>query len=175
MQNSQFITDLSATHLEGKWWKLKEPLVYYSQLDNSTIIVPPNFVTDFASVPRFPLAYLIAGNTAHKESAIHDKGYRWGATSRSTEDNIFYEAMRLRSSQRLNQNNFFKFGRFIRNNIMYATVALFGSFSYKNRPGCLDYRFCNNENCITESCQYYYPNWRKTYKKGFHPNILDEL
>jgi hypothetical protein len=52
-------------------WRLRQDLGYNSQI-YGLIIVPMGFETDFASVPRVPLAYWLTGDTAHKSAVIHD-------------------------------------------------------------------------------------------------------
>lgn len=74
-------------------WELLAPLTYVSP-DGHEITVPAGYVTDFASVPRLPLAYLLTGNTAHRASVVHDWLYETGATDRREADRIFRLAMR---------------------------------------------------------------------------------
>lgn len=52
-------------------WRTQGELIY---LDNKgrTWAVPAGFVTDFASVPRLPLMYWLAGDTAHMSAVLHD-------------------------------------------------------------------------------------------------------
>lgn len=52
-------------------WKLLTELAYYSKI-HGLIIVPAEYVTDFASVPRLPLAYWLTGDTAHASAVVHD-------------------------------------------------------------------------------------------------------
>lgn len=54
-------------------WVITKPLRYYSAILNRIIEVEPGFLTDFASVPRIPVAYLLFGDTSHKAAAVHDK------------------------------------------------------------------------------------------------------
>lgn len=76
----------------GGMWELSEPLVYYSTLYDTTVTVPTGFRTDFASVPRLPLAYLLAGDTAHRPATVHDYLCRTDYP-RDRADRIFLEAM----------------------------------------------------------------------------------
>jgi len=73
-------------------WRVTLPLVYESDIAG-TIAVPAGFVTDFASVPRIPVAYWLAGDTAHAPAVIHDFLYSTGETSRATADAVLCEAM----------------------------------------------------------------------------------
>lgn len=93
MDHSRFITNIKAEKI-NEHWKLLDDLVYYSEILQATITVPAGFETDFASVPRIPLAYLIAGNTAHGPAVVHDYQYRKGDVTREQADDIFYEGMK---------------------------------------------------------------------------------
>lgn len=78
-------------------WLLLSDLGYASaQLPEGEIWVPKGFVTDFASVPRVPMAYLIAGNKGHGAAVIHDwlcrNGYELGIP-RDVADKVFHEAL----------------------------------------------------------------------------------
>lgn len=72
-----FLTDLKAEKVHevdglGRAnWRLLAPLVYSSRL-RGLIVVPKGFKTDFASVPRLPLAYALTGDTAHASAVVHD-------------------------------------------------------------------------------------------------------
>lgn len=89
-----FLTELRARLIGEDEWALDAPLVYNSDVANMIIRVPNGFVTDFASVPRLPLAYLLTGDTAHKAAVIHDYLYRSKKISRKNADLVFLEAMK---------------------------------------------------------------------------------
>jgi hypothetical protein len=73
---SKFLTELDARLKDDdKVWVIGRSLVYESDLLGK-IIVPVDFETDFASVPRVPIAYELFGDRAHRESVIHDYLYR---------------------------------------------------------------------------------------------------
>lgn len=90
-----------------------------------TITVPVGFVTDFASVPRLPLTYLIAGNTGHWAATVHDLLYRWGVVSRKDADIVFKEALNVKLEQK-NLGKLSYFGGSIRTLSMYSMVRTFG-------------------------------------------------
>ncbi|MFA5377511.1 MAG: DUF1353 domain-containing protein [Dehalococcoidia bacterium] len=96
---SEFLTDLDIHEIDDDCvWELDKALVYLSDLIGK-ITVPNGFQTDFASVPRVPIAYMFFGNKAHRESVIHDFLYRADSVplvSRELADNIFFEAMECR-------------------------------------------------------------------------------
>jgi hypothetical protein len=172
--NSKFIGNLDARHLEGKWWMLLEPFAYYSAKFDITICAPAGFVTDFSSVPRWPIIYWFAGGTGNQESVPHDVGYRW-FNERWMFDYMFFEGGQVRSTLRTNQNNLYKIGRFIRTTGMSCGVVIGGFTSLSNLPGCLDYRhkdICKKENRICEECDNYYPAWIFCKMTGYQPDIL---
>jgi len=79
-----FLTDLSVTPLDRsdhgrRLWRLDaEFQCEVLGVRHCTISVPAGFVTDFASVPRLPLTWLLAGDVAHKSAVVHDYLYRTG-------------------------------------------------------------------------------------------------
>lgn len=79
-------------------WRLLEPLSYDSPRLGRTVTVPAGFVTDFASVPRLPLAFLMAGDKAHEAAVVHDWLYTTHETDRATADAVFRDAIRERHS-----------------------------------------------------------------------------
>jgi hypothetical protein len=74
-------------------WLLLCPLVYESDLAGITICAPEGFVTDLASVPRLPFAYMLTGGIGHAAAVIHDCLYTTHVTDRKTADDIFHEAL----------------------------------------------------------------------------------
>jgi hypothetical protein len=79
-------------------WNIDSPLIFESDILGK-IIVPQNFQTDFASVPRVPIAYTMFGDRAHMESVIHDYLYRKDSVPQATysqANDVFLEAMKVR-------------------------------------------------------------------------------
>ena len=76
-------------------WKLLQPLVYQSDKLGRHVTVPAGFVTDYASVPRLPFAFWLAGDTAHEAAVVHDWLYTSHEVDRATADAVFAEAMRV--------------------------------------------------------------------------------
>ncbi len=78
-------------------WRLTAPLAYESETVR-IITVPDGFETDFASVPRLPLAYWLTGDTAHASAVVHDylcrEWYPVGKITWSRAADIFGEAMK---------------------------------------------------------------------------------
>jgi len=73
----KFLTKLHVELLDAKTdagedlFMLLEPLIYESNTVGM-IIVPRGFVTDFTSVPRVPIAYMLAGGVAKEAAVLHD-------------------------------------------------------------------------------------------------------
>lgn len=97
---SRFLTELEVELInDDTIWRLKCPLMYQSDLLNCTLVVPAGFETDFASVPRVPIAYTLFGDRAHREAVIHDYLFRSDsipAVSFMDANIVFLEAMTLR-------------------------------------------------------------------------------
>jgi len=96
---SKFLTDLDARLKDDDAvWVLDSPLIYESDL-LGLVEVPAGFETDFASVPRVPVAYWFFGDRAHRESVIHDYLYRIDSVPQATlsqANDVFFEAMACR-------------------------------------------------------------------------------
>lgn len=96
---SAFLTKLTVTELDDSsndgrgTWQLEAPLVYESDIAKKTITVPVGFVTDYASVPRLPIAYLLVGGIAHKAAVIHDWLYTSHEVDKATADLVLKEAV----------------------------------------------------------------------------------
>lgn len=74
-------------------WILDSELVYFSEITGGKIIVPSGFSTDFASVPRIPIIYLVYANRGRMAAVVHDFLYRNASFDRATCDAIFREAL----------------------------------------------------------------------------------
>jgi hypothetical protein len=57
------------------------------------ITVPENFTTDFASVPRIPIAFTLFGSKAKRSAVLHDYLYTTKPFSREECDKAFLCAM----------------------------------------------------------------------------------
>jgi len=99
----KFITQLrveqvsEATSMKPAIWRLTEPLIYESS-KLGLIIVDRGIETDFASIPRIPIAYLIAGGRNNAAATLHDNLYGTHNTGRDfpvtrlQSDNLIFEA-----------------------------------------------------------------------------------
>lgn len=93
---AQFLTPLRGEWLDDQRYQLTEDLVYQSDVAKQTFTIPAGFVTDFASVPRLPVIYLLFGGRAHHESVPHDFLYQTHKTGKVMADRVFLEAMDCR-------------------------------------------------------------------------------
>jgi len=84
------------------------------------LTVPAGYVTDFASVPRLPLAYLLAGNTAQASAVVHDFLYEMKAP-RAWADDVFAAAMEAEGVAAW------------RRGLMWSAVRLFGRSRHGKR------------------------------------------
>jgi hypothetical protein len=89
---ARFHTKLRVERVAEDEWVLTDLLAFSSAILDRMIIVPAGFVTDFASVPRLPLAYLLFGNVAQEAAVVHDFLYSTGACPRKLADDVFAEA-----------------------------------------------------------------------------------
>ena len=84
----------SLTNRDGRQlYELLANLAYLSDVADRIITVQAGFVTDLASVPRYPLIYDAFGDIAQDPAVIHDYLYSTGLTSRETADSVLLEAM----------------------------------------------------------------------------------
>nr|WP_306456590.1 DUF1353 domain-containing protein [Paraburkholderia bryophila] len=81
-----------ATNSGRGTWRLTSPLVYQSAVAKLKFTVPVGFETDFASVPRTPVAFLLTADSAHEASALHDWLYTEHPVAREVADAVLREA-----------------------------------------------------------------------------------
>lgn len=112
--------------LSYRKWIIKTE--YHYQVSNHLIIVPVNFVSDLASIPKIFWCFLEPyGKNYVKASVIHDYLYSiksietYKALSRKEADKIFLEIMKI--------EGVFIFKRYI----MYISVRIFGSFFFRKK------------------------------------------
>ena len=121
---AKFLSELSVELLNAdSVWLVTRPLKYQSDI-LGYIEVPMGFQTDFASVPKIPIAYELFGDRAHREAVIHDALYRSdfpGNVSFMTANRVFLEAMQIREK-----------AFYIRYPMFWGT-CLGGYFSYHKR------------------------------------------
>jgi hypothetical protein len=118
-----FQTPLEVRQLDAKNWELTAPLIFYSPTLERSVVVPTGFVTDFASVPRWPFIYWFTGGTAEAPAVLHDYFYRTNTEdlTRAGADALLAEAM--------DSVGYWK----IRTWMMWAGVRIGGYWSYDTR------------------------------------------
>lgn len=95
---SKFLSKLDVRLVDGDAndgrgaWALDSDLVYASDVAGATFTVPRGYVTDFASVPRWPAAYWLFGDTSHAAAVIHDYLYTQKRVPRALADRVLREA-----------------------------------------------------------------------------------
>ena len=115
--NVNFLTTLDVRDIDNHYWQLLAPFVV--KVDGKLIYVPAGFITDFASVPRLPLTFMLFGNIGHRGAVVHDYLYSTGEVSRAEADAIFKALLRAEGV-----------GAF-RAGAMYLGVRIGGAFDYK--------------------------------------------
>ena len=133
----KFLTSLVGEWIDDDRFRLTQELVYQSPIfrkqqfsagvgkliDCDGILrIPKNFVTDFASVPRVPIAYMLFGDRAHHESVPHDYIYQTHIAPKAIADKMFLEAMGARGKP-----------WYVRYP-MYQGVVIGGGSSYRSGP-----------------------------------------
>jgi hypothetical protein len=90
----KFLDPLVLTELDDRWWRVAAEFRYDSAVARCRLIIPEGYVSDLASVPRLPLAWLLAGDTARKAGLVHDFCYSIHQPgNRALADRVFLEAM----------------------------------------------------------------------------------
>lgn len=87
----RFLSELDVRQISKHRWLLLRPLRY--EHDGKLYVIPRGFITDFASVPRLPLVYSMAGDTGHRAAVLHDWLYRVQICSRARADRLFRIAL----------------------------------------------------------------------------------
>lgn len=97
-------------------WRLETDLVYQDGKGRRWVVYA-GYITDYASVPRLPMAYWLTGDTAHMAAVLHDylctDYYPDRMTWREAAD-LFREAMEAEGVPR------------VRRWAMYWAVRIFG-------------------------------------------------
>lgn len=67
----KYLTDLDTRDMpNGKHLLISD--LYYKSSTVGRIIVPEGFITDFASIPRWPIIYWLFGGLGNKDATLHD-------------------------------------------------------------------------------------------------------
>ena len=104
---------------DSNYWKVLSPLQYRTK-DGIKIIIPKNFLTDFASVPRILWNILPPWGGYGKAAIMHDYFYYSGMFSKEMSDLIFLEAMETLKVKKWKRC------------VMYYSVKYFGFIAWSN-------------------------------------------
>lgn len=120
---AQFLTPLQVEQVTEDDWRLLSPLRFYSRKLDRVLEIPAGFITDFASVPRWPFIYWFTGGTASAPAVLHDWFYRTNTEdiTRAASDAVLKEAMEARGYW------------YARTWMMYLGVRIGGYWSYDKR------------------------------------------
>lgn len=95
-----FLCPLRSELVEPGWWrskyKLTSPLMYVTwEVAEPPVLIyiPKGFKTDYASVPRVPVAYWLVGRIGDPAAVVHDYLYWKQNYSKSLCDRIYLEAL----------------------------------------------------------------------------------
>lgn len=77
-------------------WRITEAFKYYSELLGLVLTVEAGFLTDYASVPRVPIAYWLFGDTSHEAAVLHDwLFHHHEVCDEATANKVLLEAMEV--------------------------------------------------------------------------------
>lgn len=95
----KYITPMIAQQISENLWEIKEPLIYKSN-KLGFVIADTGTRTNFATVPRLPIFYLVAGGKNNPPAVLHDKLHEKEHTTgaglkvtRLQADNLYFEAI----------------------------------------------------------------------------------
>lgn len=95
-------------------WRLTEDLIYYSERFKKDYIVRKGYITDFITLRRYPIVYMLIAEAAHRPPVTHDGCYDLRLCSKADADLIFYDALLEEGVGK------------IKANAMYYAVKFFG-------------------------------------------------
>lgn len=79
---------LSIPMREGDPWITLEPLHFWSEKFQKHYVVPKDFITDLATVPRLPFVFWWAGRRGDAAAVVHDWLYEFGIKFRQIHDRL---------------------------------------------------------------------------------------
>lgn len=119
MKQVRFLSTLVVSEVTDQTWRLVEPLRF--SVDDVLYMVEAGFISDFASVPRVPIAFWLFGDTAHRPACCHDWFYSGRVkVSRRFADEVLLAAMKADGES------------WWRRQAMYRAVRMFGAKFYKS-------------------------------------------
>jgi hypothetical protein len=116
-----FTSPLRVQEITNGQWVLTDDFVV--TIDDKTVSVPKGFITDFASVPRLPFAYMMFGGIGNRPAVLHDYLYSIGGDSKAKEfaDNVLYYGIMADGDSKWKAK------------AMYTGVRLFGGKFWKSK------------------------------------------
>jgi hypothetical protein len=115
----KFLAQLDVEERAGDYWQVLKD--FPCKCDDQLVAVPAGFVTNFASVPRVPIAYLLAGGIGNRSATLHDYLYTQGKFPRAWCDSAFLGALATEGVS------------WWRRTAMYAAVRAAGGAHYGNQ------------------------------------------
>jgi Protein of unknown function (DUF1353) len=113
--------------------RLLAPLGYFSD-KYGPIWVPAGFDTNYCSIPRVPVIYLMFADIGHEPGALHDYLYTVRKFSRAISDEIFFEALLAPTAI---PAAFDRHADPIQAHLMYQAVRQFGQSSWESETSIL--------------------------------------
>ena len=86
-----FLSSLDVRDIGAHRWQLLAPFTVNA--NGGRVTVPTGFVTDFASVPRLPFAFMLFAHIGHRGAVVHDYLYQTAEVPRLDADRIFRELL----------------------------------------------------------------------------------
>lgn len=117
-----FLTELKVKELPNGDKEVLSPLVYMRP-SLKVYVVPKGFITNYASVPKLPLVYLVFNDLSAKAATLHDYLYSKTRTQRRTADGVFLEALKVENTPAWKRY------------AAYFAVRLFGGSHFKTKGG----------------------------------------
>jgi hypothetical protein len=94
---SAWLSALWATpvhHRDGRsCWRLGADLIYWYAPGHHRILVPAGTVSDYASVPRWPIIWWLLGDVGHAAAVVHDHLCNDLAIPRRYADTVYLAAL----------------------------------------------------------------------------------
>ena len=113
--------EIEIEYVGKRKWKVVNAFEYHIDRTNITIVIPKNFKTDKASIPRIAFSLFPRSVTYDFASIIHDYLYSKGMFDRKTCDLIFKDILCLVETPKWKRD------------MMYKAVRLGGFFAYNRK------------------------------------------
>jgi len=111
--------ELKLKRVKNHVWKVIGGFSIHIDRTNESIVIPNNFYTDLASIPRIAYTLFPRSDEYDLAATVHDYIYSTGKYPRKTCDNVFKDLLILSKVKKKIAN------------LMYMAVRLFGAKHYK--------------------------------------------